>query len=351
MPMKLGNGVGTVYKLSGKRRNPYIVRKTVGWEIDVETGKCKQVCVTIGYAPTRAKGLEMLMEYNKNPYDIAVSKITFSEVFNKWASEKFPTISESNVKGYQASYKACQPLHNRVFKDLKLMDLQSVVDTCGKNYPTLRKLKVLLNQMYDYAMKYELCSKDYSQYVNIQKFKNKNPNKMDRTPFTEGEIQALWMQKDDIYAQIVLMLIYSGVRVSELLDLKREDVHIDEHCFNVVRSKTSSGIRMVPIHDKTYPIFQKWYEEGCEYLLHTPDGGHFAYRNYYDSYWTPIMKRIGCTHKPHDTRHTCISMMAAKNVNPTLIKKIVGHSGAMSVTEKVYTHVNVQELLEAINKI
>lgn len=75
--MKLGNGVGTVYKLSGKRRNPYIVRKTVGWEIDVEIGKCKQVCVTIGYAPTRAKGLEMLMEYNKNPYDIAVSKITF----------------------------------------------------------------------------------------------------------------------------------------------------------------------------------------------------------------------------------------------------------------------------------
>lgn len=205
--------------------------------------------------------------------------------------------------------------------------------------------------MYDYAMKYELCSKDYSQYVNIQKFKNKNPNKMDRTPFTEGEIQTLWMQKDDIYAQIVLMLIYSGVRVSELLDLKREDVHIDEHCFNVVHSKTSSGIRMVPIHDKTYPIFQKWYEEGCEYLLHTPDGGHFTYRNYYDSYWTPIMKRIGCTHKPHDTRHTCISMMAAKNVNPTLIKKIVGHSGAMSVTEKVYTHVNVEELLEAINKI
>lgn len=102
--MKLGNGVGTVYKLSGKRRNPYIVRKTVGWEIDVETGKCKQVCVTIGYAPTRAKGLEMLMEYNKNPYDIAVSKITFSEVFDKWASEKFPTIDLALE--YAANYPA-----------------------------------------------------------------------------------------------------------------------------------------------------------------------------------------------------------------------------------------------------
>lgn len=64
------------------------------------------------------------------------------------------------------------------------------------------------------------------------------------------------------------------------------------------------------------------------------------------------MKKLrDSTHKPHDTRHTCISMMTEKEVSPTLIKKIVGHSCAMSLTEKVYTHVNVQELLDAINKI
>ena len=139
--------------------------------------------------------------------------------------------------------------------------------------------------------------------------------------------------------------------VSELLDLKRENVNIEEHCFKVVESKTESGIRVVPIHDRTYPFFRKWYEDGKEYLLHTPDGKQFIYRNYYDSYWTPVMELIGCSHKPHDTRHTCISMMTEKEVSPTLIKKIVGHSGAMSLTEKVYTHVNVQELLEAINMI
>ena len=37
-------------------------------------------------------------------------------------------------------------------------------------------------------------------------------------------------------------------------------------------------------------------------------------------------------------------MMTEKEVSPTLIKKIVGHSGAMSLTEKVYTHVDVQKL-------
>lgn len=93
--------------------------------------------------------------------------------------------------------------------------------------------------------------------MNILKFKDKNPNKTDRAPFTEKEINALWMQTDNIYVQIVLMLIYSGVRVSELLDLKRKNVFIDEHYFEVVKSKTNSGIRAVPIHDRTYPIFKK----------------------------------------------------------------------------------------------
>ena len=91
--------------------------------------------------------------------------------------------------------------------------------------------------------------------------------------------------------------------------------------------------------------------EKSEFLVHADDGKKFTYTNYCDSYWEPVMELIDAAHKPHDTRHTCISMMTEKGVSPTLIKKIVGHSGAMSLTERVYTHVNVQELLEAINKI
>ena len=41
--MKLPNGFGSVFKLSGNRRNPYVARKTQGWEIDPATGKSKQI--------------------------------------------------------------------------------------------------------------------------------------------------------------------------------------------------------------------------------------------------------------------------------------------------------------------
>lgn len=306
----------------------------------------------IGYAPTKADGLQMLADYNKNPFNVSASKITFQELFEKWSKSKFPTISQSNKNGYNASYSLCGTLYNQAFKDIKLANLQYVVDNCGKNYPTLRKLKVLFGQMYEYAMKNDICNKDYSEFVDIVKYKDRNPNKRDRNKFTKEDIDRLWEQKDDKYYQIVLMLIYTGVRISELLELKKENVFLNEQYFDVLSSKTENGIRKVPIADKILPFFKAWYNDtDSKYLLHTENGEPFKYRNYYDSYFSPLMENLGLEQTPHCCRHTCISMLAEAKVDQTTIKKIVGHSGAMTLTEKVYTHLGVKELINVINKI
>lgn len=324
------------------------MRKTVGWHINPETGKTIQEQITIGYAATRAEGLQMLAEYNNNPFDIKASKATFQEVYERWSKEKFPTISKSNVKGYEASYRVCGTLYNKVFRDIRLMDLQFVVDTCGKNYPTLKKLKGLFNQLYAYAMKNDICNKDYSEFVDLSRYKDKNPNKRDRNKFTKEQIARLWELAEDPYYQIVLMLIYNGCRISEFLDLKKENVHLEEQYFDVIASKTENGLRKVPIADKVLPFYKAWYEGSqCEYLLHTPDQKHFDYRNYYDSYFTPLMEQLGYDQTPHCTRHTCISMLTEAHVDQTMIKKIVGHSGAMTLTERVYTHLDIETLVEA----
>ena len=148
------------------------------------------------------------------------------------------------------------------------------------------------------------------------------------------------------------MLLYNGTRISEFLDLKKENVHLEEQYFDVIDSKTENGIRKVPIADKLLPYYKDWYNScpDCEYLLHTEDGKRFLYRNYYDSYWTPLVEQIGIDRTPHYTRHTCISMLSEAGVQDTTIKKIVGHSGAMTLTEKVYTHLDMQVLVDAINK-
>ena len=88
-----------------------------------------------------------------------------------------------------------------------------------------------------------------------------------------------------------------------------------------------------------------------QYLLANTNGGHFTYRNYYDSYYWPLMKNLDIDHTPHCTRHTTLSLLSSAGVNQTIIKRIAGHSGAMNLTEKVYIHFDIQELVDAINLI
>ena len=55
-------------------------------------------------------------------------------------------------------------------------------------------------------------------------------------------------------------------------------------------------------------------------------------------------------HRPHDTRHTCVTLLTAAGVDDKIIKKIVGHKG-QGVTEIVYTHFDIQQLIDAIDLI
>lgn len=350
--MKLPNGFGTVYKLSGNRRNPYVAKKTKGWEIDPKTGKSKQLYTVVGYYPTRKEALTALAEFNANPYDVNAAKVTFEDVYERWSDEHFPTVSDSNVKGYRAAWALCDKLARMRFVDVKLDHLQMVVDESGKNYPTLRKLKILFGLMYKYAVIHEIIPKERNlvEYLDIKKAGN--PNAYNRESFSKTEVAKLWDVKDsNIYYTVILMLIYTGCRIGELLDLKKENVNLEERYFKIVASKTAAGIRTAPISEKVYPFFEYWYNlNDCEYLLSTPEGEHFKYRNYYDSYWSPLIETLGMKHRPHDTRHTCISMLTVAGVSDKVIKKIVGHKG-QGVTEVVYTHFEIEELIDAINKI
>lgn len=80
--MKLPNGYGSVVKLSGKRRKPWMVRKTTGYRIDPIKEKKVNEYIIIGYAATKTEGLQMLADYNQNPFDTKAAKMTFDEVYN-----------------------------------------------------------------------------------------------------------------------------------------------------------------------------------------------------------------------------------------------------------------------------
>lgn len=75
-----------------------MVRKTTGYRIDPVKEKKVNEYIIIGYAATKTEGLQMLADYNRNPYDTKAAKMTFDEVYEEWSKKKFPTVSESNIK-------------------------------------------------------------------------------------------------------------------------------------------------------------------------------------------------------------------------------------------------------------
>jgi integrase len=344
--MRLPNGYGSVYKLSGKRRNPWAVSITTSF-----TEEGKQVREMLGYFPTKPEALQALAEYHQNPYDIDAAKSTLSEIYEKWYNLTInKNTGESTIKNTKASYKQLMPIHNIPIKELKVSQMQSVLNNCKNGYQSQRKIKQLLNKLYEYCVDNDILKDNPTQRLRIVAKSNETARKRDR--ISDDTIKRIWDISDTPAAQLALMLIYSGVRVGELLDLKKEDVHLKERYFEVKASKTQSGIRTVPIAEKVYPFWKNFVESStCSYAVYTTQGKHIVYDNFAKHYWKPLMEKVKADNVIHETRHTCITLLTLANVNPTIIKNIVGHKSAMSLTERVYTHIDIKPLIDAINKI
>jgi len=211
--------MGCVYKLGKNRRRPYAARITKEFD---EFGK--QIYEFLGTFETQQEALNVLNDYIDNPYDINNLKITFKDVFCKFKKEKYPTLSEESIKGYETSYKKCKDLYDVKMKDIRLSHLQGVIDDSNNNYPMKSKLRVLLRQVSKYAYKNDIIRKDYSMYINI----GPQNEVEERKPFTKEHRQLLWDNIDVEWVSSILVLIYTGFRVNELLDIEIQNVHLDE---------------------------------------------------------------------------------------------------------------------------
>ncbi|SET56542.1 Site-specific recombinase XerD [Natronincola peptidivorans] len=339
--MRLPNGYGSVYKLSGNRRKPWIARKTIGWD---ENGK--QLYQTIGYYEKRPDALNALAEFNKNPYDMKVSTITFAEVFEKWNEGKYPTISKSNINGYNAAFKTSEVLHNIKFVEIRAKHMQDVIRTCGKGHGTLRKIKVLFNQLYKFAMENDIVTKDYSDYVDI----GKNTEGSTRKSFTSKEIKRLFEVVDHIeFVDTILIMIYTGLRIGELLILENAAIDLDNRTI-IGGIKTEAGKdRIVPISSKILPLVENRVSLN-KYFLMNIEGNMLKYDNYYREKFIPIMEQLGMDHKPHDCRHTFATLMGNAGADTVALQKIIGHA-SYQTTANIYTHKDIEQLKKAIDLI
>lgn len=335
--MRRANGAGGIFKLSGKRRNPYAVRVTVGY-----TNEGKQIYKYLGYYKNKTEARKALEAYNTNPYDLTANKVTVKEIYEDWSKQV--KLGESVLRAYRSTYNKCARIHNAPIRDLKVADLKKHMESLKPNAQKLFKL--LMNHLYKYAIENEICEKNLSEFLTYETAEPK-----EKTVFTKNEIKKLWAQVDkNPYADIPIILLYTGMRINELLTMPCDNVFLNEN-YMVGGSKTQAGKnRIIPIHSKIKPLIARRMASGHKYLLTNSQGQAIDYTKYKATNWNYTMKAIEATHTPHEARHTFVSQMDRLNVNKVALKKIVGHSTKADITDH-YTHKNIQELVDAVNML
>jgi integrase len=332
--MKRANGTGSIYKLGGKRRKPWAVRITAGW-----TPEGKQILKYLGTYTTKREANEALSRYIVEPYNIENTKMTLSQVYDLWL--KSTKLAEATMKNYRTGYNKCKAIHSKVMKDIKVAHIEEIL---AENKPAGQKqIKSCLNQLYIYAEKNEIVSKNIAALVEVDQ---SEPTR-EKIPFTADQIRALLSYEDHHYADTPKILLYTGMRINELFGIKTENVNLEKR-YMVGGNKTPSGKkRIIPIHEAIYPIIERWYNQGNEYLITTVRGKQVLYGNYHEKFWKPLQQEMGFTQTPHDARHTFITAAGLQGIDRTAIQKIVGHKGA-SITDH-YTHRTKEELIDQIN--
>lgn len=269
-------------------------------------------------------------------------------MYDKWSERKFEGLSENRIAQYQSIYRSVSEFHSMAFADIRLIQLQSFFDSrTDISSASLIHYKALFNQLYKYAMKHEIVDKNYAEFIEIRKTEKAAPHKV----FTDEEIWRLWDNHEDKDVQLVLILIYTGLRIKELLTIKQENVFISER-YMIGGMKTDAGKnRIIPLNKKILPFIESMID-GSEYLVRKQNKGKseaYSYHGFRYAVWKPILERFGFDHSIHDTRHTAISLMDAAGVNKTALKRIVGHKNS-DVTEG-YTHKTIESLVSEIDKI
>lgn len=134
------NGYGTVVRLSGNRRQPYEVR--VNTRMDE---RYYPVYDVLGRYETREEGLIALAEYNKNPYDLNKSKLTFRELYEAFYHDKYElsgkTFSKSSMNCTRTAYNHMKLLHDRIYKDIRVNDFKSVFGQTKNGKPLSHALQ------------------------------------------------------------------------------------------------------------------------------------------------------------------------------------------------------------------
>lgn len=285
---------------------------------------------------------------------------------------------------------------------LTLEILQDYYTSLGKHYAraTIKKNFAILSQCIKYGNK----RNHFSETIDLDEIKIPHEDivahkKKEIHFLTENDIEKFCKEAQRINtvafnfggkvgeptygnnANLLIFIIYTGIRISEGIELKWSDVDLtsnvktitvknnsavvknreeesDQYVQSSSTTKTPSGYRIISLNKKAMEIIS--LEESInpkhnpeDYVFITKNGGKIKSRQNVNKTLNSIMLRAGCSIPsctPHELRHTFGSLLIKKGADIKVVSELLGHKD-VSVTYNIYIHILKEQKVEAVNSL
>ena len=237
-------------------------------------------------------------------------------------------------------------------EDIKLKDIEDYLlyeKERGISSGSRSRSVYILRSFYNYCVKKDIYPKNIASLLEPVKVKQK-----EREFITEEEFEELAATiKHPVIRTVVQTMFYTGGRISETINLKLEDVDLENKILHIIDGKGGKD-RNIPINEKLHAILTNYLKNIRDVEIEL--GYFFAIRTtgrVSASYINRLIK--DATHQlgwekdvsAHVLRHSFGTNLLEKGASVVSIQKLLGHS-SLKVTSR-YLHQDIDKLSEAVN--
>lgn len=226
----------------------------------------------------------------------------------------------------------------------------------GNSSTTITRKLSSIRSLHRYLASENIVDKDISRKIRKPKTKKALPTVLNLTE-VERMINVTYQSNDPLSLrnQSLIELAYgSGLRVSELMNLKISDLHLNKGLVNILGKGNKE--RIIPINENTISALQKYIIEARPNLKPTKGDTLFV-----NKFGNPL-SRVGFfkliknlaeksgiekTVSPHTLRHSYATHLLENGANLRTVQELLGHEDIL--TTENYTHVSRKHISDIYN--